>query len=63
MPTPPQNGGIDIFWALITFRPILKFGSFFAVFGRFSLSTDTKLKVPFYMHSDQRVEENKPALE
>ena len=45
----PQNGEIDIvlcvyqFW--VGFMPIKKFGSFLAVFCRFSLSTGTKLKV------------------
>ena len=48
----PQNGEIDIvlcvyqFW--VGFMPIKKFGSFLAVFCRFSLSTGTKLKVSFY---------------
>ena len=46
-PTSPQNGGIDI--CFVGFKPILNFRSFWAVFFcLFPMSTDTKLKVPFY---------------
>ena len=69
-PTPPQNGGINIsvvrfhFW--VGFKPILKYRSFWPVFGPFSLEHGQKTKsadLQLKMRPNQEVEEKKSFLE
>ena len=66
----PQNGGVNIcvvrfhFW--VGFEPILKYRSFWPVFGLFSLEHGQRNKsavLQLKMHPNQKIEENKSALE